>query len=126
MGGGVTQNMGKLGRKNPQDVWHVWLPNGKHVILIGKPPEGTRILSDGKGSASRTTQAIGGPLRRSVTHQHAAVRTTIRPAGTPKGAEARFSPGSSRLKSVKRGKQYFTPMRGGMAISRRPLGRRRR
>ncbi len=41
---------------------------------------------------------------------------------TSEGKEVRFR---TRSRSINRGKQHFTPMRGGMAISRRPLGRRR-
>jgi len=123
VGGAVTWNMGKLGRKNPQDIWHVRLPDGKHLILRGAPPQGARILADGPGSASKTTQAIGGRLRRAIMQQHGAVKAIITPSRRNSGAEARFAP--SGLKSVKKGRQYFTKMGGGVAISRRPLGRRR-
>ena len=121
-GGAVAWNMGKLGRKNPQDIWHVRMPDGEHIILRGAPPKGAKILADGPGSAYKTTQAIGGPLRRAIIQHHGAVRATITPAGTAKGAQVRFSPTGPR--SIKRGRQYFTPMGSGVAISRRPLGRR--
>jgi len=126
-GGAVAWNMGKLGRKNPQDIWHVRMPDGKHIILKGKPPEGAKVLADGPGSASKTTQVIGGRLRQAISQQHGAVTAIIKPSRRSTGAEARFvHTGSIGLKSVKRGRQFFTKIGNGIAVSRRPLGRRRR
>ena len=119
--GTVAWNMGKLG-KPLKDVWHVRFPDGKHLVLVGKKPEGVRILAEGPGSAYKTTQVTRGILRREIKQKHGAVTATIRPATTPKGATIGFAP----LKSVKRGKIYYTPAGNATLMSRRPIGRRRR
>ncbi len=117
--GAVTWNMGKL---QGRDVWWVVLPDGRKLVLLGEAPQGARILADGKGSAYKTTQRIGRGAFPVITQRHGAVTATIRPSRTPKGADIAFS----NLRSIKRGKQYYTPVAGMTLISRRPLGRRRR
>lgn len=120
--GAVTWNMGKLGRKHPRDVWHVRLPDGKHLIVMGAAPEGAHIMADGPGSAYKTTQAIGAGLRREIEQVHGAVKARVTPARTEQGAAIRFTP---RLKSVRRGKIYHTKFGNSTLLSRRPLGRRK-
>jgi len=122
--GAVTWNMGKLGREDPQDIWHVKLPDGKHIVVRGKAPDGAEILADGPGSAYKTTQTVG--KKRfpfpAFRQQHGAVMATIRPAKISKGAQISFSP----YHSVKRGKIYHTKAGGATLLSRHPLGRSRR
>ena len=117
------------------------MPDGKTIVLKGKPPEGAKILADGPGSAYKTTQVIGGRLRRTITQQHGAVTASITPSGKPKGVDIRFRPTGGRpaprpkaprrakapkSPSVRIGRQFFTKMGRHTLISRRPLGRRRR
>lgn len=114
----VAQNMGKLGKKNPKDVWHVWTPDGKHLVVIGKKPEGAKISTDGPGSAKETTQVLGrGMLQRTIIHQHGAVRTRINPAAIPKGARASFTP--VRGKGVYSRQPLYRTPQGGLTRRRR-------
>jgi len=112
-----------MGQLNGKDVWHVRMDNGEHIVVLGKAPQGARILADGPGSASKTAQRIGG--RRGfpeILQQHGAVRARLTPSGRPKGVDISFT---SRLRSIKKGKIYHTPTRGGTLLSRRPLGKRK-
>ena len=125
--GAVTQNMGKLlidGKL--QDVWHTKVPGSKKIIVtFGEPPIRANIKADGRGSAERTTQTLGGLKDfKPFSIVHGAVRTTIKPAKIPKGATARFSP-ANLPKSVKKGRIFYTQVGRATLMSRRPLGKRR-
>jgi hypothetical protein len=120
--GAVTWNMGKLGG---EDIWHIRLPDGQHIVVRGKAPKGAEILADGPGSAYRTTQVIDKrrPAFPKFHQQHGAVKATVQPAKTQRGAQISFTSG---MHSVKKGRQYFTKSGSATLISRRPLGRRHR
>ena len=109
-----------------KDVWHTRLPDGKHIVVLGKAPQGARILADGPGSAYKTTQTIGNARFSKIEQVHGAVRATITPTRTQKGAQARFNPVNTIPRSVKRGKIYYTPAGKSVLMSRKPLNRRRR
>lgn len=117
----TTYNMGQLKiRGRLKDVWHVYFDNGERMVLFGKAPAGTRIVADGPGSTSKTTQRIGNrggfPV---INRQHGAVKATVRPAPNRRGASIAFN-------SVRRHRQYYTPLPGGgVAISKQPMGRKR-
>lgn len=100
--------------------------DGKHVVVTGLPPEGAMDV-DGKGSAYATTRVLGGRTFNPIEHIHGAVRTTIRPAPIPKGARATFTPTQNNtppLKSIKKGRIFYTQAGNATLMSRRPLGRR--
>lgn len=115
-GGITTYNMGQLNIKGTlKDVWWVDFDNGESLTVIGKAPRGARILADGPGSASKTAQRIGKKrVFPVIRRQHGAVTATVRPVPTQKGASINFH-------SVKRYRQHYTRMPGGVAISKKPL-----
>lgn len=126
--GAVTWNMGKLGREDPQDIWHVKIPNGQHIVVRGKPPEGAKILADGPGSAYKTTQVIGKregrrPPFPKFRQRLGAVTAIVQPANIAKGAKISFTP---QYHSVKKGPIYHTRVGRTTLLSRHPLGRKRR
>jgi hypothetical protein len=110
-----------MGKLNGKDVWHTKLDTGERIVVYGPPPQGARIVADGPGSASKTTQRIGTKRDfKPFSQNHGAFRAFVRSSTTSKGAEITF-------KSEKRGKMYVTPLGGGATgFSRRPIRNRRR
>lgn len=125
--GAVTWNMGKLGEENPQDVWHVRLPDGKHIVVIGKAPKGAEILADGPGSAYKTAQVTGEKRRAfpKFRQKHGAVTATLQPAKIAKGARISFSP-SPGLQSKRKGRMFETKLGSSTGYSRHRVGRGRK
>lgn len=117
--GAVTYRMGQLHGK---DVWHVVMDTGEHLVVIGRVPEGARIVERGKGSARKTTQRIGRKGFQPFSIKHGAVTANVRPAPVSRaGADISFTP----LRSKKIGRQFYTPHGKTILISRRPLTRKR-
>jgi len=120
-GGATAINMGRLKIKGKLlDIWHVRTDDGKRIVVVGRVPEGATNLADGKGSASKTTQRLGGEKNfKPYTEQFGAVKARIRPSQQPKGAEVSFS-------SYKSGKIHITDMGVATAYSLKKIGPHRR
>lgn len=117
--GSTTYNMGKLHGK---DVWWSHLDTGETIVVLGKQPEGTRILADGPGSADKTTQRIGRQREfKPFSIRHGAVTSRVTPANNYKGAQSSFT--STIGKSHKEGKIIVTPIGGVNGYSRKPIKR---
>ena len=119
--GATTINMGKLKGK---DVWHTRLDDDTKLVVLGKPPEGVRILDDGKGSAYRTTQRIGAKGFVPYDEKFGFMKARISPSKERKGAKVQFAP--TGITSRQEGKIFVTDLNGIAGYSRQPIGRRRR
>ncbi len=136
----IARRRGQLGGKS---VWHVhFYPfrDSDRVILLGDPPEGA-ITYTGPGSTDKSAMVVKGkPPSRMIFEDTGAVDDIIQPTKTrkldiksvvdqsvriPKIRPPKTPRRQTRLNSVRMGKQYYTPIGGHIAISRRPLRRKR-
>jgi hypothetical protein len=133
----------KTGQLNHQGVWRVrYYPYGENdrLVYVGAPPKGA-IMETGKGSIDRSARILRGiPPKRTLFENTGAVDSLIIPSGKgisirsirdrniriPKTRQPRSRSASTGLRSKLVGKVFHTPTRGGMLLSRRPLGRKRR
>lgn len=93
------------------------------VVLVGKTPPGLRVAPD-EASAYETIQLLRGKspkeVKTKVGFMTARVTSPDRIPGGGKG-EISFTP-----RSTKRGKIYYTPVKGGTLLSRHSLSNKRR
>ncbi len=138
--GALTWKQGKLNGKPMYKLWVYPYDPKDDMITVDHIPKGAHLVNGrfsayqtakvlrGKAPAEAKTADIGAFLATvsPTDRTRRKIRLSFTPDPTNKGHRPIRVIPATNLRSLQAGKVYYTPTSGGMILSRRPLGRRRR